>query len=201
MRLGIALDWIGYDPQPEMTDYLVAHGLPEPETPMPTISSIFSWAAWWGVDLATFLAHLYNAAEQGAVCRDGPMTPGYRDCVHELRGRGHEVILLDGRPEIAREHTHHWLGVNQINFTEIGDHATSAPHAWALARVEVGLTAIPWAWHDLSDNGFRVHLWDRPWNRHVTTAFRVSTFSEFDAAIRRLEIADDAVARSATRLR
>ena len=109
--------------------------------------------------------------------------PGAIEALHDLRARGHDIIIITTKPDFAIRDTHEWVALHRIPTDEI--HITE--DKWTV-DCEVYLDDGPYVLPSLVEHRPErtICRYVRPWNRAIPGVIDIDDFEEFIRLIDRL---------------
>jgi hypothetical protein len=175
MRLGIDLDGVAYDFAASLRHWLVHHEghdaerYPDPQT----------WDFYrdqWGMTLEEFTAHCDRGVDAGVIFVDGDPLPGTRDALRTLKRLGHTLHIVTNRSFGRRsmENTAWWLHKHDIPYDTLHFAADKTS-----VRVDAFIEDNADNYLALTAAGVAAFLWDRPWNRQLPAARRITRWGMF----------------------
>lgn len=176
MKLGIDLDGVcamfEEDSRAVCADWLHLHPLElEP-------AKVWNFPSeQWGIPMDVFWTIWFEDVARGRAWWKTPVYEGTLEALTNLRDDGHTIHIVTSRKG-GELPTASWIKEFEIPYDTltIGEDKTV---------VNVDLLLDDWErnWNEATDAGRYCVLFDRPWNQHVTTADRVSSWDEFRALV------------------
>lgn len=176
MRVGVDLDGVCYD----FVDSVRRH-LDRPELPDADCWDFFKHQ--WGMTTADFLACCAEGVDAGVIFRTGEPLPETAWALHALKGMGHTIHIVTNRNFGKRsvQNTADWLADHDLPY-----HTLTFAADKTTVPVDVFIEDNVENYQALDADGVAAFLMDRPWNRHLDTARRVWSLTDFVYAVERL---------------
>jgi len=178
MKVGIDLDGVCYDFAASLAEHLRRGGWAGNATP----AERWEFYEDWGFSLEQFLTHCHDGVRAGIVFTHGDPYPGTRDGWEAIRAAGHSIHVITDRsfggPGASEGATLAWLDRHGLTFDSITFAADKT-----IDRPDVMVDDKPANYRALTAAGVQTWLMDRPWNKHVTDAPRVTDLSHYAEVI------------------
>lgn len=170
MRLGFDLDGVCYNFDEALKLYLIEEHEYLEET-LPTGGSSWSLAPAWGITEEQFEAYCDQGVDAGFLFLHGDPYPNSVEIINKLRDLGHTIHFITSREFGTRSahNTMDWL--HKYGFPYDSMHFV---HDKWMVDVDVLVDDYERNWRECTERGQRVLLMDRPWNRHIDGAERVT---------------------------
>ena len=186
LDIGIDLDGVCYDFTGSLRHYLIEHEGHDPDALVGGGHEDWDHATWqfykecWGWSTEEFLAACDRGVDAGILFLHGEPFEGTVGALWNLKNQGHRLHVITSRSFGSRSHhnTSEWLSTHQIPF----DSLIFTPHK-GVFRPDVMIDDYEKNFYEMSAQGVVTFLYDRPWNRHVDTKFRVAGWPQFVANV------------------
>lgn len=174
-RIGVDLDGVCYDFVESLRHYLVTKEGFDPYD----LGESTTWEFFrenWGMSLEDFLMYFADGVNAGVVFLHGEAEIGARDNIEKLRDDGHEIHIITHRSVGTKsvQNTGEWLqreGIEHDTLTFARDKTVIYTDIFLEDNVDNFL--------ELEKNGSRPFIFDRPWNQHLETDWRVKSWDDF----------------------
>lgn len=184
MKVGMDLDGCPYDFRVSMGLYLLDLGRITQEQFELAGQKEWSLSKAWGIADDEFEELFINGVNAGQVFRYGIPEPGSIEALHRLREKGHTIHVITARV-VGEKFAHNTLDW----FHEVGlpyDSVHFTGDKTVVSGVDVLFDDHENNYRACTAAGMRVVLIDRPWNRHVAGAPRV-TFATIESYVDELD--------------
>lgn len=174
MRVGVDLDGCLYDFGSSLSYYLINYeGFPEELCNAPKVWNFF---LEWGLTLEEYLAAYARGVDAGVVLRVGKPDTDCIKVLSELKDAGHTLHIVTYRTvgKKAIQNTSEWLDEWGVPFDSI-----TFSKDKTIVKNDVFIEDNMDNFKALWEADIACYLMDRPWNRELSTRYRVYGWRDF----------------------